>query len=141
MTQNQRQLLNPPGKRSKPHIPLATTITIIFILPPFVPALQPSSRVPANYHRYPSPYYQPYNYNSATSQSHSTHPTSHHLPSTTATDNLPHNQHPINPAKNGAQYTTTSTSTTPSAFTTKQQLPNLQNHPHNHRRLQPRLPK
>jgi hypothetical protein len=66
---------HPHSQRSEPYISLASIVAIILLKSTFIPNFNPRPEYQSNYHRYPSQYYQPYNYTMHTSQVHRTQPT------------------------------------------------------------------
>jgi hypothetical protein len=123
-----------PSQRNQPYIPLAPNITIIIFKSTFVSTLQLPFRIPVQLPQIPFAILP-------TIQLHLRHkpnshnPTRYHLPSTAIANNISHNKLPNNSAKIKAQSTANPT-TTPRVLATRHQLPNLQNNPYTHRRLQ-----
>jgi hypothetical protein len=131
-----------PCPRSQPHNALATTIAtiiiiiiIIIIILPFILTLPSKTRVPIKLpqttfiilpiiplrlHNKPNP----------------SSPVIYNLPSANATNNISYVEHTKPSTKDQAKHIATPTNTAPETFARKQQFPNLQNHPHNYRRLQ-----
>jgi hypothetical protein len=70
-----------------------------------------------------------------------THPALPSITSSTTTNNISRAKHTKPSTKDQAKHIATPIGTIAGTFAAKQQFLNLQNHPHNHRRLQPRLPK
>jgi hypothetical protein len=126
------------SQRSQPYIPLATTITIIFLKPTFVSEFQPSLRLPVQLSQIPLTILLAIQLRDTDKPTPHT-PTNNHLSSGTFTNNIFCHKLPNISTKDRAKQSTSTPAAKSRLFPIINQLPNLQNHTHQHRRLQPDL--